>query len=104
MGFLVFGEECMMTPKTWNDLVDKLTKEPSFKQKENIIVDAFMDGLIDVNVYKMLIQQICAPIKSTVMNAEDFRGFPTLKSSCDCGAKHTSFPNHHYNWCGAKKR
>jgi hypothetical protein len=22
---------------------------------------------------------------------------------CDCGAKHTSFPNHHYHWCKTKE-
>lgn len=22
---------------------------------------------------------------------------------CDCGAKHTSFPNQHYNWCVTKR-
>lgn len=22
---------------------------------------------------------------------------------CDCGSKHTSFPNHHYHWCSIKK-
>lgn len=21
---------------------------------------------------------------------------------CDCGAKHTSFPKHHYHWCSVK--
>lgn len=26
---------------------------------------------------------------------------PELKR-CDCGAKHTAFPNHHSNWCSAK--
>ena len=24
---------------------------------------------------------------------------PEAKSKCDCGAKHTSFPNHHSEWC-----
>lgn len=23
--------------------------------------------------------------------------------TCDCGAKHTSFPSQHYNWCSLKK-
>lgn len=27
---------------------------------------------------------------------------PELKR-CDCGAKHTAFPNHHSNWCTAKE-
>jgi hypothetical protein len=22
---------------------------------------------------------------------------------CDCGSKHTSFPNHHYYWCSMRK-
>jgi len=25
----------------------------------------------------------------------------TLKKTCDCGAKHTSFPNFHSTWCSA---
>jgi hypothetical protein len=27
---------------------------------------------------------------------------PPIIKKCDCGAKHTSFPNHHYHWCQAK--
>lgn len=26
---------------------------------------------------------------------------PKVPKQCNCGAKHTSFPNHHYNWCSA---
>ena len=91
MGFSYLGAS-MMTAKIWNELGDKLTRETSLAQKENIICDALIDGKITVDQYKILIEQICTPIKSVV----------TTLRTCDCGAKHTSFPNHHYHWCGSK--
>ena len=46
-------------------------------------------------------------IQSMAIDASDYIGLPTWKEEppklCDCGAKHTSFPNHHLNWCSTKK-
>jgi hypothetical protein len=36
-------------------------------------------------------------------NMEGHVLFGVKKNACDCGAKHTSFPSHHYNWCSLKK-
>lgn len=30
---------------------------------------------------------------------DDLPPIPIEESKCDCGAKHTSFPNHHSDWC-----
>ena len=94
----------MMTPNSWYELATDLSKAKTLKEKEDIIADAFIDGKIDVNLYRALHNQLYAtPTKSVFIEFDDFRGFPAIKEKkCDCGAKHTSFPQHHLHWCSAK--
>lgn len=50
------------------------------------------------------LQDLLAKPEDYYWNAEESASNTVKK--CDCGAKHTSFPNHHMSWCslGGKKK
>ena len=51
------------------------------------------------NVYKLLCDYLGEIMKSGTGN-ERFNN-ATIGKKCDCGAKYTSFPNFHSEWCSA---
>jgi hypothetical protein len=90
----------------WKDLLNDISRQTDVKHQDRIIKDALYSGQITIVEYWFLVKQVfAAPIRSVVMSSEDYIGLPNWKEKiCDCGAKHTSFPKHHYHWCKTQEK
>lgn len=92
-----------------SSIKEQLKTIPNLEDKKDTLKDHFNSGRISFSDYRDVLNEVIrkysnqthqnikdALFTSGKYNADDF--FKKEKK-CDCGAIHTSFPKHHYDWC-----